>query len=256
MRHTVGLVDPVTSLGHEVSTTGCRYFCLSSAAIREGPRATPATIAEALGATGVDYRVTVEANEQYADVKALAALVTLGSRGRMTSRRSLRVYFTSNSRCRARKRGTPRLRPWANAMPSLSTRRILITTHLAGAASWISRRVVEILQRSYKALLNGVRSAQWNREGIPTFVAAEDLTAGRSQCSRIPPWQRFSASPMPNAMVTIMSTALPIHRRTRRAASLLPIRLVRGRGRNGAAENTRWRSGDRLARAAGLRFGR
>jgi hypothetical protein len=74
VRHTVGLVDPVQSLGHEVSATGCRYFKLKHGGDPEQDHTRLAAIAEALAATGIDYRVTVDANEQYADIDALETL--------------------------------------------------------------------------------------------------------------------------------------------------------------------------------------
>jgi hypothetical protein len=176
VRHTVGLVDPVTSLGHEVSTTGCRYFKLKLGGDPEKDLARLATIAEALGATGVDYRVTVDANEQYADVKALAALVNgLAGTDDLKALAARLLYI---------EQPLPREKTWDTPLEAMGERYAFIIdeadTHYDAfeQAQRLGYRGVssKSCKGLYKALLNGVRSAQWNREGIPTFVAAEDLT--------------------------------------------------------------------------------
>ena len=176
VRHTVGLVDPLASLGHEVSATGCRYFKLKLGGDPEKDHARLAAIAEALERAGIDYRVTVDANEQYADVKALATLVHALAKADDLKLLAERLLYIEQP--------LPREKTWDTSFEAMGERFAFIIDEADGhydafeQAQRLGYRGVssKSCKGLYKALLNGVRSAQWNREGIPTFVAAEDLT--------------------------------------------------------------------------------
>ncbi len=176
VRHTVGLVDSVASLGHEVSATGCHYFKLKLGGDPEKDRLRLAAIAEALAATGMDYRVTVDANEQYADAKALAALIHALSHDdglRILAERLLYI-----------EQPLPRETTWDTPLGAMGERFAFIIDEADAhydsfeQAQRLGYRGVssKSCKGLYKALLNGVRSARWNSEGVRTFVAAEDLT--------------------------------------------------------------------------------
>src|SRR5207302_3775747 len=78
VRHTVGLTDALDGPGGIAAIarkTGCRYFKLKLGGDPDDDRARLAAIARALAATGLDYRATADANEQYADPNGLRALV-------------------------------------------------------------------------------------------------------------------------------------------------------------------------------------
>jgi hypothetical protein len=176
VRHTVGLVDPVASLGHEVSTTGCRYFKLKLGGEPEQDHARLATIAEALAATGVDYRVTVDANEQYADIDALKALCGALAEADDLKDLAARLLYIEQP--------LPREKTWDTPLRAIGERFAFIIDEADAhynsfeQAQRLGYRGVssKSCKGLYKALLNGARSALANRAGIPTFVAAEDLT--------------------------------------------------------------------------------
>ena len=223
MRHTVGLVDPVASLHSELSATGCRYFKLKLGGDPEKDHVRLAAIAEALEAIGADYRVTVDANEQYANVNALAALAHALSTADDLKEIAKRLLYIEQP--------LPREKTWDTPLERMGEAFAFIIDEADahyGAfeqAQRLGYRGVssKACKGLYKAILNGARSAQWNRERIPTFIAAEDLTCQAGPlCSRIPHWRRSSALPTPSATVIIMSMVLLIRRRPRRGASLMP----------------------------------
>jgi hypothetical protein len=176
VRQTVGLVDPIESLGDEASKTGCRYFKLKLGGDPEKDRERLAAIAEALAATGVDYRVTVDANEQYSDAKPLAALVHALAEADDLKGLAQRLLYIEQP--------LPREKTWDTPLGMMGERFAFIVDE-ADADYGAFERAQRFGYRGvssksckglYKALLNGARSAQWNRQGIPTFMAAEDLT--------------------------------------------------------------------------------
>jgi hypothetical protein len=176
VRHTVGLVDPIESLCEEASRTGCRYFKLKLGGDPEKDRERLAAIAAALAATGIDYRVTVDANEQYSDVKPLAALVHALAEADDLKGLAQRLLYIEQP--------LPREKTWDAPLGMMGERFAFIIDEADAdydafeQAQRLGYRGVssKSCKGLYKALLNGVRSAQWNRQGIPTFIAAEDLT--------------------------------------------------------------------------------
>ena len=176
VRHTVGLVDPVSSLGHEVSATGCRYFKLKLGGDPEQDRVRLAAIARALAATGVDYRVTVDANEQYADINALKALCHALAKADDLKDLAARLLYIEQP--------LPREKTWNTPLGRIGERFAFIIDEADASydafeqAQKLGYRGVssKSCKGLYKALLNGARAALANRQGIPTFVAAEDLT--------------------------------------------------------------------------------
>jgi hypothetical protein len=92
VRHTVGMGDPLTggadvtdplddglpqTLEEVLRETGGRYFKLKIPGDPEAAVARMAQVAEVLDAASVDYRLTVDGNEQFGEVDTLAAFVAL-----------------------------------------------------------------------------------------------------------------------------------------------------------------------------------
>jgi hypothetical protein len=75
VRHTVGLVDPIESLAKVHAQSGCRFFKLKLSGDPMADCARLSQIVDALESAGIDYRATVDANEQYPSQSALKALV-------------------------------------------------------------------------------------------------------------------------------------------------------------------------------------
>lgn len=75
VRHTIGIADPLESLAHTHDETGCRYFKVKLGGDPAADRIRLIRIAAELAMLGVDYRMTLDANEQYPDHNALADLV-------------------------------------------------------------------------------------------------------------------------------------------------------------------------------------
>src|SRR5689334_18069243 len=78
VRHTVGLADRIEGRGGVAdpeATSGARYFKLKLGGDPDADAARLARIARELAALPYDYRVTVDANEQYADLVELGVLI-------------------------------------------------------------------------------------------------------------------------------------------------------------------------------------
>src|SRR5271165_1507347 len=77
VRHTVGLDDPIEGKGGVADlreNSGARYFKLKLGGNPDSDAARLAAIGKELARLSYDYKVTLDANEQYADLDALRAL--------------------------------------------------------------------------------------------------------------------------------------------------------------------------------------
>jgi hypothetical protein len=169
VRHTVGMMDAVESLAAVHRDTDCRYFKLKLSGDPAADRARLAAIAEALA--GIDYRATLDANEQYASEEALAALCDA-----LTHDRAL---------VELRERPLPRERTFEVPLGELGRRFAFIVDEAESAYDTFPKALAlgyrgissKACKGLYKSLLNGVRAEQWTKEGrAQTFLAAEDLT--------------------------------------------------------------------------------
>ena len=174
VRHTVGMMDAVETLAAIHRETGCRYFKLKLSGDPAADRARLVAIAAAL--EGIDYRVTLDANEQYATHESLAALCDALTRdpelAELAAAASLyraalaaRAHFRGAARrtreaiCLHRRRGGKRLR------------------HLSeGAGARLSRHFVEGLQGHLQVAAERRARGEMDRRGPRAFLAAEDLT--------------------------------------------------------------------------------
>jgi hypothetical protein len=75
LRHTIGMLDALENLAAIHAESGCRYFKIKLSGDPSADRSRMIAIIQALTDLRIDYRLTLDANEQYPSHKALAALV-------------------------------------------------------------------------------------------------------------------------------------------------------------------------------------
>src|SRR5436190_2922878 len=75
LRHTIGMLDALENLARVHAESGCRYFKIKLSGDPAADRSRMIGIIQALTELRIDYRLTLDANEQYPSHKALAALV-------------------------------------------------------------------------------------------------------------------------------------------------------------------------------------
>jgi len=175
VRHTVGMADPLEALAGIHGATGCRFFKLKLGGDVAADCERLAAIASVL--SGIDYRVTLDANEQYASVSDLAELVL-----RLESEAALRPLA---SRLDYIEQPMPRDLTWESPLGDLGGRFAFIIDEAESAYDAFPKAIAlgyrgissKACKGLYKSLLNGARALRWNREGrVKAFVAAEDLT--------------------------------------------------------------------------------
>jgi hypothetical protein len=176
VRHTVGLLDDLDALRQEARETGCRYFKLKLGGDPDADAARLAAIAEVLHGLGVDYRATVDANEQYADRTALAALVNRLQTDTALRELAARLLYIEQP--------LPRELTFETPLGPLGERFAFIIDEADASydafpkARALGYRGVssKACKGLYKSLLNGARAARWTALGAHAFVSAEDLT--------------------------------------------------------------------------------
>jgi hypothetical protein len=177
VRHTVGMLDPLSSLQQAIGETGGHYFKLKLCGDPAKDAERLANIATILADLAVDYQVTLDANEQYADVTHLEALIGALVRDNDLAPLSARLLYIEQP--------MPREITWDRPLGELC-RRFAFIIDEADDSYGAFPRARDLGYRGvsskackglYKSLLNGARAMRWN-EGAPgrNFVTAEDLT--------------------------------------------------------------------------------
>ncbi len=176
VRHTVGLVDSIDALASAARAQGLRYFKIKLGGEPAADRNRLIAISRALDAVVPDHRVTLDANEQYADAKALTALVDALARDEALQSLRRRLLYIEQP--------LPRERTFSFPLGEAGSQFAFIIDE-ADDDYGAFPRAVELGYRGvssksckgiYKSLLNGARALRWNAQGANTFVAAEDLT--------------------------------------------------------------------------------
>jgi hypothetical protein len=178
VRHTVGLDDPVEGEGgvadqHE--NAGARYFKLKLNGDPHADAARLARIGNELATRSLDYRVTLDANEQYADLGALRALVERLERDDRLLPIASRLLYVEQPMPRDITRASP--------LGELAARDFIIdeaddsydafpTARALGYRGISSKSCKGI----YKSVVNATRAAKWSGERETFFVTGEDLT--------------------------------------------------------------------------------
>ena len=178
IRHTVGLDDAVEGEGGVADAkenSGARYFKLKLNGDPDADAARLTRIGQALATLDHDYRVSLDANEQYADLAGLGALIDRLERDGALAPIATRLLYIEQPMPRDITRASP--------LGKLAGRDFIIDE---ADDSWEAFPVARglgyrgISSKSckgiYKAIVNATRAAKWSSGGENFFVTAEDLT--------------------------------------------------------------------------------
>lgn len=178
IRHTVGLDDKVEGAGgvadaHENS--GARYFKLKLGGNPETDAARLVRIGRELATLPHAYSVTLDANEQYADLIDLRNLVDRLSRDAALTPIASRLLYIEQPMPRDTTRATP--------VDRIAIYDFIIDEADDSYNAFVSARALGyrgISSKSckglYKSVINATRAAKWSATGEKFFVTAEDLT--------------------------------------------------------------------------------
>jgi L-alanine-DL-glutamate epimerase-like enolase superfamily enzyme len=178
VRHTVGLDDQVEGEGgvaDPAQNSGARYFKLKLNGDPEADAARLIRIGKELATLPYDYQVTLDANEQYADLTALGALVDRLDRDGALQPIAARLLYIEQPMPRDITRQSP--------LGRLSRRDFIIdeaddsydafpTAKSLGYRGISSKSCKGI----YKSILNATRAQKWSAGSEKYFISGEDLT--------------------------------------------------------------------------------
>jgi hypothetical protein len=178
IRHTVGLDDQVEGeggLADASENAGARYFKLKLGGDPDTDTARLIRIGRELMALPYDYRVTLDANEQYADLAALGILIDRLDRGSALNPIATKLLYIEQPMPRDVTRQSP--------LGALASRDFIIDEADDSYDAFLSARALGyrgISSKSckgiYKSIINATRAARWSAAGEKFFVAGEDLT--------------------------------------------------------------------------------
>ncbi|SDS65378.1 hypothetical protein [Bradyrhizobium canariense] len=178
IRHTVGLDDQVEGVGGVADArenTGARYFKLKLNGDPEADVARLIRIGRQLATLSRDYHVSLDANEQYADLTALGALVDRLDRDSALKPIAAKLLYIEQPMPRDITRQSP--------LGELSRRDFIIDEADDSYDAFPAARALGyrgISSKSckgiYKSVVNATRAAKWSGKGEKFFVTGEDLT--------------------------------------------------------------------------------
>src|SRR5207253_4090351 len=132
-------------------------------------------IGKELATLAHDYKVTLDANEQYADLAALAALIDRLDRDRALQPIASNLLYIEQPMPRDITRQSP--------LGALANRDFIIdeaddSYDAFPAAKALGYRGIssKSCKGIYKSIVNATRAAKWSAEGETFFVTGEDLT--------------------------------------------------------------------------------
>jgi hypothetical protein len=183
IRHTVGLDDQVDGKGgvadpHENS--GARYFKLKLNGDPQHDAARLVRIGKELAGLPHDYSVTLDANEQYADLGSLGALIDRLDRDSALQPIAAKLLYIEQPMPRDITRQSPlgelgrdfiidEADDCYDAFPGART------LGYRGISSKSCKGI-------YKSIVNATRAAKWSTEEERFFVTGEDLTCQAGLC--------------------------------------------------------------------------
>lgn len=175
VRHTVGMVDPVEQLPEIHALTGCRYFKLKLSGDVAADTDRLGDIAATLDSSVFDYRVTLDANEQYASHDALTALGDALLKRPHFENFLQRLLYVEQP--------LPRDVTFERPLGDFGESFAVIVDEAEGDYDTFPKAVAlgyrgissKACKGIYKSLINGARAAHW-AANARTFVAGEDLT--------------------------------------------------------------------------------
>jgi hypothetical protein len=178
IRHTVGLDDTIEGKGGVADireNAGAHYFKLKLNGDPEHDAARLARIGKELATRRHDYRVTLDANEQYADLAALSALVDRLDSDRALAPIAEKLLYIEQPMPRDLLKGSP--------LGALARRDFIIDEaddcyDAFPAARALGYRGIssKSCKGIYKSVVNATRAAKWSAEGEKFFISGEDLT--------------------------------------------------------------------------------
>jgi hypothetical protein len=178
IRHTVGLDDTVEGEGGVADVrenAGARYFKLKLNGDPAHDADRLIRIGRELAGLPYDYKVTLDANEQYADLSALAALVDRLDRDEALKPIAAKLLYVEQPMPRDITRKSP--------LGALAKRDFIIDEADDSYDAFPAARALGyrgISSKSckgvYKSVINATRAAKWSAEGTRHFIAGEDLT--------------------------------------------------------------------------------
>jgi hypothetical protein len=178
IRHTVGLDDQVEGDGGVADikeNAGARYFKLKLNGDPAGDAARLTRIGKELATLPHDYKVTLDANEQYADLAALGALVDRLDGDAVLKPIAAKLLYIEQPMPREVTRQSP--------LGALGERDFIIDEADDSYDAFPAARALGyrgISSKSckgiYKSILNATRAAKWSVGGEKFFVTGEDLT--------------------------------------------------------------------------------
>ena len=178
IRHTVGLDDAIEGQGgvadaHE--NGGAHYFKLKLNGDPEHDAARLIRIGKELTTLPHDYRVTLDANEQYADLAGLGALVDRLDREAALRPIAENLLYIEQPMPRDIFRQSP--------LGGLARRDVIIDEADDSYDAFPVARALGyrgISSKSckgiYKSVVNATRAAKWSARGAKYFISGEDLT--------------------------------------------------------------------------------
>jgi hypothetical protein len=178
IRHTVGLDDKVEGEGgvaDEKENAGARYFKLKLNGDPEHDAARLIRIGNELATLPYDYNVTLDANEQYADLAALGALIDRLDHDAALKPIAAKLLYIEQPMPRDVTRDAP--------LGALAGRTFIIDEADDSYDAFPVARAFGyrgISSKSckgiYKSIVNATRAAKWSGNGAKFFVTGEDLT--------------------------------------------------------------------------------
>jgi hypothetical protein len=178
IRHTIGLDDQVEGAGGVADTkenAGARYFKLKLNGDPNADTARLIRIGKQLATLSYDYRVTLDANEQYADLTALGALADRLDHDSALKPIATRLLYIEQP--------MPRDITGQAPLGALAGRDFIVDEAddcyeafpLARALGYrgISSKSCKGI---YKSIVNATRAAKWSARGEKYFITGEDLT--------------------------------------------------------------------------------
>jgi hypothetical protein len=184
IRHTVGLDDQVEGAGGVADAkenAGARYFKLKLNGDPKADAARLTRIGKELATLSHDYSVTLDANEQYADLAALNALVDRLDRDSALKPIAAKLLYIEQPMPRDTTRQSP--------LGALVRRDFIIDEADDSYDAFPVARALGyrgISSKSckgiYKSIINATRAAIWSTEDERYFISGEDLTCQAGIC--------------------------------------------------------------------------
>ena len=178
IRHTVGLDDRIEGEGGVADSrenAGARYFKLKLNGDPEQDASRLIRIGSELATLPRDYNVTLDANEQYADLAALGALADRLDRDSALTPIAAKLLYIEQP--------MPRDTTRQSRLGALDRRDFIIDESDDGYDAFPAARELGyrgISSKSckgiYKSIINATRAAAWSHEDERFFVTGEDLT--------------------------------------------------------------------------------